>query len=776
MDDYFFEEEEGLDNSPHNNLSSPLDYSDESEDGFPNRRTDPKGLKTNNQTSPVLSILDGPSRKLSSGHPRTSKAPQLRSTQRTGDEENQSAGGKATKTPPHQHNRVGSMDDFDSNWMKRWAYSFRSPVPAVLSKHVNTSPEKSHRRQGSDSVEEYPHRSGGSRARRSSSFSGVLPPPPSFDPWTQLHPSAPNSRASSLSMTEGSPLLGAPFAMRSLLENSSTPSSAVNSGAGSFVNKSSHKLAAQLAAAFLQDYEACRPPTFGDATSLADISDYQMTLYHVKYSLFAEVCRVVATFAFFASSFMEGFPTGNITGRPAHYHRYSLTGLNMFAIMVFFVDIWMRRELRGAQRNLGSRRQNPVISASATALLEKHQFRVSRSERLIPPLILFCTILGLENVARLFLLSGDIVLFSSVFKPLVLFYVSTQARDGLAAVRRILKIVLRVLVMELLMILMFAAVACRLFQDYDNFRDLGVAWLSLFELATTVVNPSIWMPVYQDSKISALFFIFFIVTTVFYLHSLVLSVVFQTYIQAAAVIHERNASDREDSVYLAFTALLKEDQAQAENELFVDVRAVRQTLRLLRPHYSSMKINALVEIVDPSGQGTVDYPTFRTKIRQSLNASIRTARNASNLAMSVELIAVAVAIVNFFYVLLVSSTFNAHWFDAIQVELGCFITLIAAFELLIRFNPLRIPDFTPLTRLNATFDGSALLAALISCIGIVMFLAGYPFALEYVLIGRALDMIRTLRFFQICRDILRRTSDVRIYSIYVRLLWSVFSL
>jgi Ion transport protein len=513
----------------------------------------------------------------------------------------------------------------------------------------------------------------------------------------------------------------------------------------------------------LQDYEANRPPTFGGAASLGDISDYQMAMYHWKYSTLAEVGRVSAALAFFASSYMEGFLVGLESGQRYYYHRYTLTALNLFAITVFLVDIWMRHELRRSPSKQPGSSQGYQRSASIVALLQKHQVRISRSEKLIQPLILFCVLLGLENVARLLLVSGDIVLFSSIFKPFVLFYVSSQARDALAAVRRIIKIVLRVLVMELLLILMFAAVACRLFQKYESFSSLGIAWLSLFELATTVVNPSIWMPVYRDSKVSALFFIFFIVTAVFYLHSLVLSVVFQTYIQAAAEIHERNASDREDAVYLAFKALLNEEQpgnSEGRDENLVDVRAVRATLRLLRPHYSAMKVNALVEIVDPSGQGTIDYASFRTKIRQALNASIRTARNASNLAMSVELIAVAVAIVNFIYVILLSSEFVEDWFVAIQVEAGCCITLVAAFELLIRFNPLRIPDFTPLTRLNAIFDGSALVAALISCIGIGMYLAGHPFALNCILIGRAIDIIRTMRFFQIFRDVIRRTSDV----------------
>jgi hypothetical protein len=225
--------------------------------------------------------------------------------------------------------------------------------------------------------------------------------------------------------------------------------------------------------------------------------------------------------------------------------------------------------------------------------------------------------------------------------------------------------------------------------------------------------------------------------------------------------------DREDAVQLAYLAL-QHQQQKTEGQPFVqedklnvvDISLVGETLRLVRPHYNSMKINALLEIVDPTNQQFVNYPTFRTKIRQALNASIRTARNSSALAMSIELVAVAVAVVNFCYVILLSSTFDHEWFNSAQERVGVVITLVAGFELAIRFNPLRIPDFTPLTRLNATFDGLALVAALASSIGIVKYVAGWPMALEYILMGRAMDMMRIMRFFQMFRDVVRRSADV----------------
>jgi hypothetical protein len=505
-----------------------------------------------------------------------------------------------------------------------------------------------------------------------------------------------------------------------------------------------------VAAAFLQDYEANRPPAL--SSELSNITETQLLLHSVKFSAPFSLLLTIATVALFASSGLESF-ADDIQSR------IILTALNLFSLAVFGVDMWIRNEFRSNHYHYSHRHPNRPIGRG----------RSSRSERLIKPIILFSVVLALENLARLVITQRDsLVLFSSFFKPMVLFYASSQARDALEALRRIIRIVVRVLVIELLLILMFAAVACRLFQDYERFQDLSTAWLSLFELATTVVNPSIWMPMYEASKFSAFFFIFFIVTAVFYLHSLVLSVVFSSYIQAAGEIHERTVVDREDAVQLAYLALQQQQQQKTKGQPVVledklnvvDISLVGETLRLVRPHYNAMKINALLEIVDPTKQKFVNYPTFRTKIRQALNASIRTARNASTFAMCVELVAVAVAVVNFCYVILLSSTYDHEWFNSAQERVGVVITLVAGFELAIRFNPLRIPNFTPLTRLNATFDGLALTAALASSIGIVKYVAGWPMALEYILMGRAIDMMRIMRFFQMFRDVVRRSADV----------------
>mmetsp|Transcript_7744 Transcript_7744/g.21572 ORF Transcript_7744/g.21572 Transcript_7744/m.21572 type:complete len:1190 (+) Transcript_7744:283-3852(+) len=641
------------------------------------------------------------------------------------------------------------------DWMTQLAYSFRSPSPPMTHKHHH------HRSQSgsasalmlssSDQIE-YPHQStskedeparntskriGGknkifskrndddTKKRSSNHTNGGKRKDTASKKDTVGVPNKPSLHFNlPPSSTETSPLLGGEF-----VRGTSDTSSASLPPQPTSPNATRNYVG--LAAAFLRDYESGRAPTL--SSDLETVTDRQLRLYNYKFGGYSfQVAMAVACVCFFSSSLLEGFEFSS-----PYYGQY-LTCLNCIGLAVLVVDIWFRHELR---RN--------AESPSHT--------RTSRSQRLMKPVILFSTILAVENIARVTVTPDptSVVLFSSLFKPLILFYASSKARDALEALRRILRIVLRVLLMELLLILMFAAVASHIFREYATFGDLSTSWLSLFELSTTVVNPSIWMPIYEESRFSAIFFIIFIVIAVFYLHSLVLSVVFSTYIQAAAEIHERSSTDREDAIQMAFVAL----QQKTKRNL-VDISLVRDTLRILRPHYNAMKINALVEIVDPSDQRVVDFGTFRTKIRQALNASIRTARSATTLATLVELVAVCVAVVNFCYVIMVSSKFSASWFDKFQETVGSIITLIAGFELLIRFNPLRIPDFTPLTRLNATFDGIALLAAVTSATGIVFYILEYDDALEFILIGRALDMIRIMRFFQIFRDVVRRSADV----------------
>jgi hypothetical protein len=111
--------------------------------------------------------------------------------------------------------------------------------------------------------------------------------------------------------------------------------------------------------------------------------------------------------------------------------------------------------------------------------------RGSRTERhKIPALVFFLIILGVQSWSRFILDIPEThisTLLSSAFKPIVFFYMSRRARDALEALFRIGRVLVRVVIIALFLILTFAAVACRLYYNDENFPNLSTSWLSLFE-------------------------------------------------------------------------------------------------------------------------------------------------------------------------------------------------------------------------------------------------------------------------------------------------------
>lgn len=228
-----------------------------------------------------------------------------------------------------------------------------------------------------------------------------------------------------------------------------------------------------MAVAFLQDYEAARPPTL--ASNVTWITPWHMGLYRLKYSAGYSILIFTATLALFLSSCLEGPSPTDSTLR-----MHILTGLNMYALAIFAMDMWIRTQFQKhfADSNITSSKNAKTKKSSPPM-----QSRTSHANLLMRPLCLFGLFLGLENLGWL-LARPDrhtCVLFSSILKPVVLYYISSQARHAMEALARIAKIVSRVLLIEMVLILSFAAVACRLFHDFEPFGHLSVSWLSLFK-------------------------------------------------------------------------------------------------------------------------------------------------------------------------------------------------------------------------------------------------------------------------------------------------------
>jgi len=208
--------------------------------------------------------------------------------------------------------------------------------------------------------------------------------------------------------------------------------------------------AIDIAASFLRDCERGRRPSL--PADLTSITDTLLTLRRWKYSLGWQVLTHLACIALFVSSALES------------RNRQEAFGFNLFAILVFVMDMVMGSELRKSQ----------FYASDDPVLVLRH----SRMEVWTMPMILMFFCLGLEMVCTI---GSSQPLWSGALKPIALFYLSNRAKNAMEALNRIFRIVLRVLVMELFLILCFATVACQLYSEYDSFHDLSTSWLSLFQ-------------------------------------------------------------------------------------------------------------------------------------------------------------------------------------------------------------------------------------------------------------------------------------------------------
>jgi hypothetical protein len=330
------------------------------------------------------------------------------------------------------------------------------------------------------------------------------------------------------------------------------------------------------------------------------------------------------------------------------------------------------------------------------------------------------------------MLVGKTYVWMSIFKPIVFFYVSTKARDALLALYHVSKIVSKVILIEIFLLLTFAAMACHLYFDFDAFRDLPTSFLSLFEMQTTAATPGVWIAVYNQYPSSAIFFVSFLIICVFYAHSIVLSVVFQTYIQAMTVIRQRSVKDRYESLKLAFYALHPENDAE-HSEMLIEMAKVKRVIQLLRPHYDDNKVGVLTQILDPTSDGKISFHSFRERFPRVLRTSLRTSRRMTNRSFILSSLSVFVAVLNLSYVLLLSSALEFLLLSNLIFPMGSLIVFLALLEIALRLQP----SASSINR-HRVLDTLSLLAALMSLTGLIMQQLHKSTGLQWLLFGRAI--------------------------------------
>lgn len=213
-----------------------------------------------------------------------------------------------------------------------------------------------------------------------------------------------------------------------------------------------------IASCFLMDYEAGRPPTFSH--KFHTISNEQIRLFQMEFSWWWKYFGIYpATILLFISHFNNNLWT---------------VLMHLFSVSIFLVDLYVRRRLYHDEW-----------------FTQDHQRQ--KEEHLHKALLVYLLFLGVQSLLWYFMENPAdhlSTLIISLFKPLVFFYLSKRARDALEALVKIGKILFRVILIELFLILTFAAVACRLYYDEEGFESLPIAWLSLFQCESLVPTTS----------------------------------------------------------------------------------------------------------------------------------------------------------------------------------------------------------------------------------------------------------------------------------------------
>jgi hypothetical protein len=463
-----------------------------------------------------------------------------------------------------------------------------------------------------------------------------------------------------------------------------------------------------MSSIYLKDYENSRPCSL--STNLDTITEKQLFLHKIRYSAIWQFTLNIAVLLLFTASYFDRCDFS--------IHSCCLQLLiTILAVVIFFADMLMRACLECTDHADNDR---------TLILMRRTRSYLWR----LPTMIILCYIV-FENIAK-FIVSGKQIVWMSAFKPVVFFYVSTKARDALLALYHVSKIVSKVILIEIFLLLTFAAMACHLYFDFDAFRDLPTSFLSLFEMQTTAATPGVWIAVYNQYPSSAIFFVSFLVICVFYAHSIVLSVVFQTYIQAMTVIRQRSVKGRHESLKLAFNALHPQNDPE-HSELIIEMAKVKRVIQLLRPHYDSSKVEVLTQILDPSSDGKITFHSFHERFPRVLRTSLRTSRSMTSRPFFLSSLSVFVAILNLVYVLLLSSALEFLLLSNLIFPMGSFIVFLALLEIILRLQP-----STSSINRHRILDSLSLIAALMSLTGLVMHHIKNSTGLQWLLFGRAI--------------------------------------
>lgn len=163
-----------------------------------------------------------------------------------------------------------------------------------------------------------------------------------------------------------------------------------------------------IAAVFLRDYESSRPCSL--SPKFESITPLQLEMYNLRFSTSHQFLVYVAIGSLFLGSFFEGEFTHGIF---AFTFQMLFTA---FAAAIFTMDIVIR----------GHYDDDNLFTTNMQTLYT----RKTRARRWKIPMLIMLFAVTLETTIKVLFNSETLIIWSSIFKPVVFFYVSSKARDG----------------------------------------------------------------------------------------------------------------------------------------------------------------------------------------------------------------------------------------------------------------------------------------------------------------------------------------------------------
>ena len=225
----------------------------------------------------------------------------------------------------------------------------------------------------------------------------------------------------------------------------------------------------RIATKFLTDYENGSPPSL--PTDITQIDSRMLKLHDIKNSRIWRWILHVGLGSLILSSCYEGGP-----------HPMLALGLNMLGIIIFSIDLGLLYQLNLPGKNSSMLHLSNHSYGSHGGPDGSSRFTARRFMQwwFLPMLVLVISLLA-ESIFVFVMYGGQGFHWFSVLKPIALFYVSAKARQALEALFLVFPIVIRVIILELLLILSFSAVAHQLFSEFVPFHNLAWSWVNLFE-------------------------------------------------------------------------------------------------------------------------------------------------------------------------------------------------------------------------------------------------------------------------------------------------------